>query len=320
MGVRGVCVHRCSACGFRQVRPRLGADEITQLYSSDYFDASSSVGYADYAREHQRRQRDAYFLRRWLEQLGGRGRLLEVVCALGFLLAGLKRSTWQVAGVDASPFAVYYARTRYGLDVAHGTLEEQAFPDEAFDVLIQKDLLEHVANPRRHLQESHRILRRGGWLRLVTPNGEANLRPLVGAANGPGRDLRPALDQGHLSFFSQAHLRELFRACGFHCHRIRMIGISRGMRALGWLPGQNRFVRRVSSDSSPGRVVSPVTASIDAHFGALATQIDDDIARRHHGVKDSVLYYWIHRFSKQLDALPAWCEFGYDFECLLQKR
>ena len=76
----------------------------------------------------------------------------------------------------------------------------------------------------------------------------------------------------------------------------------------------------MSSDSSPGRVVSPGTGSIDAHFGALATQIDDDIARRHHGVKDSVLYYWIHRFSKQLDALPAWCEFGYDFECLLQKR
>ena len=39
--------------------------DIRQLYPSDYFDAESPVGYADYAREFQRRQREAYFLRKW---------------------------------------------------------------------------------------------------------------------------------------------------------------------------------------------------------------------------------------------------------------
>ena len=92
-------------------------------------------------------------------------------------------------GVDASAFAAHYASTRYGVDVACATLEEARFPDGVFDVVIQKDLLEHVADPRSHLEETRRLLRPGGWLRLVTPNGEANLRPLA-AASRSGRGPR----------------------------------------------------------------------------------------------------------------------------------
>ena len=127
VGMKPACVHRCPTCGFRQIRPRLTAAEIKALYPSDYFDSVSPVGYADYAREFQRRQREAYFLAQWLGRLGPRGRLLEVGCALGFLLAGLNRSGWRVEGVDASPFAAYYARTRYGIDVVCATLEGRRY-------------------------------------------------------------------------------------------------------------------------------------------------------------------------------------------------
>ncbi len=199
IGKRRVQVHRCRSCGFRQIRPRLTADQIKALYPSDYFDAGSPVGYADYAREFQRRQREAYFLNRWLRRLGSEGRLLEVGCALGFLLTGLQRSGWRVEGVDASAFAVHYASTRYGIDVACATLEEARFPDAAFDVVIQKDLLEHVADPRAHLEETRRVLRSDGWLRLVTPNGEANLRPLIAASGMTGGRPLPVLDQGRVA-------------------------------------------------------------------------------------------------------------------------
>ena len=323
IGRRPACVHRCVACGFRQIRPRLTVPEIKRLYPSDYFDAVSPVGYADYAREYQRRRREAYFLRRWLGRLGPHGRLLEVGCALGFLLAGLKPSGWRVEGVDASAFAAYYARTRYDIDVTCATLEETALPDGAFDVIIQKDLLEHVANPRRHLCETHRLLKSGGWLRLVTPNGEANLRPLVAAsaASAPQRQIPPVLDQGHLSFFSRRHLVRLFDECGFRCRRLRMIGIRRGLTALGQLPGQRRFVRY----SLPTRPATPpdqppdTGADAEERFQRLAERIDRDIASRHSRLKDLTPYYHYHRAMKRLDSLPAWCGVGYDFDCLLQK-
>ena len=321
IGTRPARVHRCAACGFRQVRPRLTAAEIKTLYPSDYFDSASPVGYTDYAREFQRRLREGFFLARWLGRIQPQGRLLEVGCALGFLLAGLKQSGWRVEGVDASAFAAYYARTRYDIDVTCATLEETAFPDGAFDVVIQKDLLEHVADPRRHLDETCRLLRSGGWLRLVTPNGEANLRPLVTAAGAPGAR-PPVLDQGHLSFFSRGHLVRLFDECGFRCHRMRTIGIRRGLTALGRLPGQAKFVRRVAPVLVSARPDEADRA--DGHAGErfrrLAERIDGDIAGRRSGLRSWTPYYHYHRVMKRLDALPAWCEVGYDFDCLLQKR
>jgi SAM-dependent methyltransferase len=329
VGTQPVWVHRCEACGFRQVRPRLTTTEIKALYPSDYFDSASPVGYADYAREFQRRQREAYFLTRWLARLRPRGRLLEVGCALGFLLAGLKRSGWDIQGVDASAFASYYAHTRYDIDVTCATLEDASFPDGGFDVVIQKDLLEHVADPRRHLEETHRVLRSGGWLRLVTPNGEANLRPLiahsaVSAASGQPGEPPPVLDQGHLSFFSRRHLERLFDDCGFRCRRMRTIGIGRGLTALGRLPGQGKFVRLAPSAQlvQSARQPDPSVAGgadTDDRFRRLAERIDRDIASRHSGFKSWTPYFHYHRVMKQLDALPAWCQIGYDFDCLLQK-
>ncbi len=333
VGSKRVTVHRCETCGFRQVRPRLTTTEIAALYPSDYFDAASPVGYADYAREFQRRQREAYFLSKWLHRVRPEGRLLEVGCALGFLLAGLQGSGWRVEGVDASAFAAYFARTRYGLDVTCATLEETSFEDGVFDVIIQKDLLEHVANPRRHLEETSRLLRSGGWLRLVTPNGEANLRPLIAAsaasaASSASTDSRssgagsPMLDQGHLSFFGRRHLTRLFDECGFRCHRMRTIGIRRGLTALGRLPGQRKFVRSAPDARPESRRVMAEAADqdTDERFRRLAERIDRDIARRRSGLRSWVPYYHYHRAMKRLDTLPAWCQVGYDFECLVQKR
>ena len=247
----------------------------------------------------QRRLREGYFLTRWLGRLQPEGRLLEVGCALGFLLAGLQRSGWRVEGVDASAFAAYYARTRYNIDVTCATLEETAFPDGAFDVVIQKDLLEHVADPRRHLDETHRLLRPGGWLRLVTPNGEANLRPLVAASDAPGAT-PPVLDQGHLSFFSRWHLVRLFDECGFRCRRMRTIGIRRGLTALGRLPGQAKFVRRAAPATAPARpaVVAGAGGDAEERFRRLAARIDRDIAIRHSGLRSWTPYYHYHRVNE----------------------
>ena len=109
----------------------------------------------------------------------------------------------------------------------------------------------------------------GAELWLVTPNGEANLRPITlrpGAADGG----LPLLDQGHLSFFSGDHLNRLFEECGYDVLSARAIGVRRGLKALGWLPGQRRFARHVTRepersadepDNDEVRVVCPTRRS-----------------------------------------------------------
>ena len=57
----------------------------------------------------------------------------------------------------------------------------------------------------------------------------------------------------------------------------------------------------------------------DEGFRRLAERIDRDIAGRRSGLRSWTPYYHYHRVMKRLDALPAWWEIGYDFDCVLQK-
>ena len=321
-GVGAAWIHECGGCGFKQIRPPLEATDLAALYTGEYFDPATSVGFDEYARQQQRYEREAFFLAKQLRAMAPAGRVLDVGCALGFLLGALSRVTaWQVEGVEVSMFAVQYARERSGLVVRRGTLEEASFPAESFDFVIQKDLLEHVAHPRRHLEETWRVMRPGGRVWLITPNGEANLRPLRAVADTLGEDVLPLLDQGHLSFFSREQLMRLLAGSGFRCLRFRSIGIRRGLRALGYLPGKrclSKTVARAALTRATGRVVRIRTPDVE-EMVLLGDRIDTEIERRHQRVRSWVPYFYYRRWLKRLDSLPASLTVGHDFELLLEK-
>ncbi len=323
-GVGPAWIHACRDCGFRQVRPRLTPAALDAMYGADYFDASSGHGFAEYARQRQRYERDAFFLARDLRALRpGGGRLLEVGSALGFLLASLAQfGDWQVEGVEVSRFGAWYARDRFGAAVHHGTLEDAAFASESFDYVVQKDLLEHVTHPRRHLQETARILRAGGRLRLITPNGEADIRLLRRAAASARGDEVPLLGQGHLSFFTRPQLLRLLQETGFRLLRLRAIGLRRGLRALGAIPGWHSRAPLASraSFAPAGAVRAPAAGESTGTDTETAARVDAEIARRHRAVRGWRPYWRYRRALKRLDALPPPFDLGQDFELLLEKR
>ena len=334
-GVGPVWIHRCGGCGMRQVRPRLGAAALDALYGADYFDSRSAHGFAGYARQRQRYDREAFFLARELRRFAPTGRFLEVGSALGFLLASLKPKTgWEVEGVELSAFGAWYARDRFGVRVHRGTLEEAGLPAATFDYVLQKDLLEHVAHPRRHLEETRRIMRPGARLRVITPNGEADVRPLRRAAAESGPDALPSLGQGHLSFFSREQLLRLLGDVGFRVLRVRSIGIRRGLRALGTIPGRSsrigvmrrsELATRRPSGATGGaggalRRREGVAAAVPEPREEQAARIDAEIAAHHRRVRGWRPYFHYRRLMKRLDALPGALAFGQDFDLLVEKR
>jgi 2-polyprenyl-3-methyl-5-hydroxy-6-metoxy-1,4-benzoquinol methylase len=97
------------------------------------------------------------------------GRLLDVGCGDGDVVARLSALGWQAEGVDVDPEAVKHACTK-GLKVRLGDLESQAYPASCFDVVTMNHVIEHVHDPVRLLRECHRILKPGGRLVAFTPN------------------------------------------------------------------------------------------------------------------------------------------------------
>ena len=56
--------------------------------------------------------------------VSGRGRALDVGCATGRLLEGLRARGWEAYGVETGAAAAAHARERLGLDVRTGSLED----------------------------------------------------------------------------------------------------------------------------------------------------------------------------------------------------
>lgn len=96
---------------------------------------------------------------------------LDYICRTGLFLKLLKEKYgWrEVYGVD--PRSAWLEEARHIANgVFCGHLEEAKFPENFFDLVTLRHGLEHLHNPVRAMEEVHRILKPGGFLRIEVPN------------------------------------------------------------------------------------------------------------------------------------------------------
>ena len=102
--------------------------------------------------------------------VGKAGRVLDVGCGPGHLLARFRERGWSTTGTEATPTAAASPRERYGLDVRVGELREIQFAAGSFDLVVSWHTLEHMRNPGEALDEMVRVLRPGGHLLVSVPD------------------------------------------------------------------------------------------------------------------------------------------------------
>jgi len=98
------------------------------------------------------------------------GKLLEVGCGNGRLLALLGNLGWQVEGQELDPEAAAFARTTYHVKVHVGPLNSVPVVEGSFDAIVMNHVIEHVHEPISVLSACHRLLKPEGKLLVVTPN------------------------------------------------------------------------------------------------------------------------------------------------------
>jgi SAM-dependent methyltransferase len=103
------------------------------------------------------------------------GRILEVGCGTGGLLAAASRLGLEIEGVDIALRWLVVARRRLddlGLScpLVAASAERLPYPDASFDAVVADSLLEHLDDPRAAVAEWARVLRPGGTLLAWSPN------------------------------------------------------------------------------------------------------------------------------------------------------
>jgi len=139
------------------------------------------------------------------------GKVLDVGCGLGFLLAGID-PRWEKHGVEISEYAAEQAQN-YGT-VLCGVLAGAKHPNDYFDVVLWHHVIEHLENPVEELLEIKRILKPGGKLILGTPNFGCEL------AKRAGDNFRLLHDKTHVSLFTAESVQAMLRDAFFEIEKV----------------------------------------------------------------------------------------------------
>lgn len=212
----GYDVVRCLSCGLVFVANPPSTSELAKLYSS------SSNYHARFEDSSGDFRRDCVVARKHLELLEKymqKGRLLDVGCAAAFFLKEAEADAWEACGIEISSMTANIARTRHGLDVRTGVLEEDTFPPDWFDAVTLWDVLEHMVDPKHTMSIVNSILKVRGIVVISTPN-IGGLFPRLSYKVARIANYWPHVaPPGHLFQFSARTLHRLLRETGFEILR-----------------------------------------------------------------------------------------------------
>lgn len=134
------------------------------------------------------------------------GSLLDIGCFSGTLLSYLG-DKYSKFGVEPSTKACAVAVKR-GIEILGATIESLPANTRMFDCVLSVDVLEHITDPRSHLERALALVKPGGLLCLSTGNTDRYSWRLIGS-----RSWYAALPE-HLCFYNPLALTRFFENRG----------------------------------------------------------------------------------------------------------
>jgi SAM-dependent methyltransferase len=155
----------------------MSRDPASQPFDQDYFHRGP-YAQISFARFSQYWWSNRYYARLARRHGPRQGKVLEVGCGLGHLLAWLT-DRYQAVGTDINPWALEVARRNVPLGqfVQLSAQDMHPLEDGSFQIIIAKHVVEHLPEPELALAEFSRLLAPGGLLLLATPNLDSPMRP-----------------------------------------------------------------------------------------------------------------------------------------------
>jgi 2-polyprenyl-3-methyl-5-hydroxy-6-metoxy-1,4-benzoquinol methylase len=142
------------------------------------------------------------------------GKLLDVGAWSGTLISEL-RGDFTVHGVEINPHAAAYARQQ-GFDVRTGAFGQVDLSDLApFDVITFVDVLEHIPQPGRIIEQARELLRPGGLIVIKVPHFDAQAVKQTALGRLGLSKEGVAQNYSHINHFSPSSLRSALQGRGF---------------------------------------------------------------------------------------------------------
>lgn len=202
-------VVECGECGHRYLDPRPTPDSLDALYPADYsvFSATTRplTGW---------RWRLAHVRQFGRLPRRGDGRLLEIGCGSGVLLASLTAQGRETLGIEPSATAAAAARAA-GMEVLVGTEQlVDTLDPESFAEIYALMVVEHVPDPIATLRRAFRVAAPGAVLTISVPNFGSRGRRRF------GRHWFPLQLPRHFHHFDRTTITRALEDAGWRVERV----------------------------------------------------------------------------------------------------
>lgn len=307
----------CEQCCLVQLDPMLSMDDLSLGCRAFYQFEKREHGLKELKRTCLRNFRKGVALGIYLKKLGAQPkRSLEVGCGDSFFSRGLK---FVFPKLDAHSLDLV-PEILQEVERLHGFTTWQVAPEQLraettghFDIIIARDILEHVVDPAITLDALSGLLTSGGYLHFITPNGPEDFWQAYAhwqAFRKPGELLI-----NHVSYFAPKNLKQEL--------------IKRGLQPVRWLIFDFKGVR----EGKGYRLNLKITVSPSTKRSALSTleDLEGEGINLSAMDKEKVLDYWwvkwpwLAKVYCYFRHRPKWyCDadlaIGHEIDCIAQKN
>lgn len=203
---------RCTSCKHVYLSPRPDSEDLMKYYPKNYIPYKPKKTNSLFISRIKKIRRNIYnFFSFTSEHDNSTKTVLDFGCGSGENILSLNRKYpfWNIYGFDASEYATEQARSR-GIKIY--SPDEQ--PNLKFDLVILNSVIEHVDSPSQTIQNLSKRIKKGGSVRIKTPNFNSFARMLF-------RNKWHALDSPrHLHLFTIESLENLLGKNNFNIDKI----------------------------------------------------------------------------------------------------
>lgn len=207
--------------GFFQVTPTPSSEEITKFYADEFY-TGEYKNFNDSSLEVQIKDK-TFFEGRWNDiynnfleinkNIKNGNSILDIGCGWAQALLFFKDKGLDCYGFDPAIEAVEYG-CKKGLNIKHAGLDGMnVFENKKFDIVTMFNVLEHLANPEKSINQIKEIMKPSGILAIDVPNEFNDFQTA-------GRDVHKLNDwwvapPNHLNYFSKDSLVNFLESLGF---------------------------------------------------------------------------------------------------------
>ena len=218
-------LYECDTCEIATLHPFPSEEELSKLYSCGNYRTGAGkrfvflIEFLVYLERIRKRRR--------ISQLVEPGKILDIGCGRGLFLEVMRRGGWNTIGTELNEETASYAIKTYDSKIFTGDIIQHKLPAESLDAVNINQVLEHLKNPHKVIEESHKLLRKGGVLIISVPDLRSP-QFTIGKENWFLLDL-----PYHLFHFTEEGLSKVLKKNKFKIKHIKRLSLE--MCLFGWL-------------------------------------------------------------------------------------